>query len=170
MLSDSVRIAVVAGAILLLLSVPAASGDEGTVQVFYYGLGDGCLGERHAASHWGQTPENWPDVVDLVRYGIATSDWSIPFGTELCLEVISFPAWSEGEYDDRFGTVVCGAIVVDRMASWVGPVLGPSMDAWSALFQQLAGPDWQRIGTLTARYWMREYSPSLLLNSNERRR
>jgi len=169
MLGNSVRIVIAAGVILLLLSVPV-SGDDETVRVFYYGLGDGFLGEKHSAAWHQQTPNGWPEVVDPVRYGIATSDYSIPFGTELCLEIVSFPIWSEGEYNDRIGTVVCGVIVVDRMASWVDPILGPSMDAWPALFEQLAGPDWQRIGTLTARYWVRKHSPSLYLSGNERRR
>jgi len=150
MLSNSVRIAVVAGVILLLLSVPAASGDEGTVRVFYYGLGDGYLGERHAASHWGQTPEGWPDIVDLVHHGIATSDWSIPFGAKLCLEIAAYPLWSEGEYDDRIGTVVCGT-VVDRMPSWVNWRYGISVDIWPAMAKALLGPDYRRIGTIRAR-------------------
>jgi len=165
MLDNSARIVIAAGVILLLLSVPV-SGDEGTVRVFYYGLGDGYLGRRHASSYWRQTPEGWPDVVDLAHYGIATSDHSIPFGTELCLEVTAFPAWSEEEYSDLIGNVVCGAIVVDRMA----PRRDEALDCWPALFRRLAGPDWQRIGTLTVRYWVREHSPSPYLSGNERRR
>jgi len=141
--------------VLLPVAVYADSGIrrsriEGTVRVSFYGLGDGYLGKRHAASHWGQTPDNWPGVVDLVHYGIATSDWTIPFGTELCFEVISYPLWSEGEFADHVGTVACG-IVVDRMAWEVRWHYGTSIDAWPALAYAAMGPSFGRIGTVRAR-------------------
>ena len=147
MLSSSARIVAIVGVILLLLPV---SGDEGTVRVFYYGLGDGFLGQKHAAAWHQDTPEGWPDVVDLVHYGIATSDWSIPFNTEICLEVVAYPQWSEGKYDDLVGTIACG-VVVDRFPSWVQRWYGESYDVWPALAEKLIGPDYRRIGTIRAR-------------------
>jgi len=167
MLSSKTKsFAIAAGIAALLLS--QAWGDTGAemttevavpvTRVFYYGSsGDGYLGRYHSASWSGETPAGWPEVVDLTHYGIATSDWSIPFGTELCIEIVSFSDWAEGAYDERIGTIACG-VVVDRMAWWVERHYGPSVDLWPALFQRLAGDDWERIGTFTAKVWMRSSS------------
>ncbi len=144
---------------LALLMPNSASADVETIRVFYYGLGDGYLGRKHASAHWGQTPAGFPDVVDLVHYGVATSDWSIPFGTELCLEVVAFPGWAEGEYDNRTGVIVCGAIVVDRMPHWVEQRYGESLDAWPALARRLLGSDFVRIGTATVKVIQQENKP-----------
>ena len=158
------KLPIVAVIILALSLTPmSVSSDEGAARVtrvtriarvFYYGdINSPYLGRRHAASHWGQTPDSWPEVVDLEHYGIATSDWAVPFGTRLCLEVIAFPSWARDEYSDHVGTVVCGT-VVDRMSSWVHEELGPSLDLWPRLFQELVGDDWRRVGTFAARYWV----------------
>lgn len=142
------RVIAVAIVTLALLMPSLVSADTGTVRVFYYGSsGDGYLGMHHAAFWHGETPEGWPRVVDLVHYGIATSDWSIPFGTELCLEIVGLPAWTEGEYTERIGVIVCG-IVIDRMPAWVEWCYGESIDVWPALAYALMGPDFRRIGTV----------------------
>ena len=150
-----VRIRLIAGIVVILLLLPMPiSADDGTARVFYYGdMEDRCLGRRHAASWWGQTPDGWPEVVDLIHYGIATSDWSIPFGTIVCIRIIGFPAWAEDEYAGLVSNTACG-IVVGRMPVWSHRELGPSFDLWPALFQRLAGKDWKRIGTFTVEYWM----------------
>lgn len=167
MLGNSVRIVIAAGVILLLLSVPV-SGDEGTVRVFYYGLGDGYFGEKHSAAWHRETPENWPDVVDLVHYGIATSDHSIPFGTILCLEAVAYPAWAEGEYDHLIGaSIICGT-VVDRMPRWVEQQFGPCIDIWPAMARMLIGSDYRRVGTIQARVVQGDSEPGRW-TSNARR-
>jgi len=110
---------------------------------------------RHAAFWNGRTPEGWPEVVDLIHHGIATSDYSIPFGTRLCIEITDVPSWAHEEYFHLIGRRAVG-IVIDRTAPWVYKELGPALDLWPALFQQLAGPslDWKRLGTFTVRYWV----------------
>ena len=124
--------------------------DPSVVRVSYYGIGDGYLWSRHASSWHGETPEGWPEFVNLRHHGIATTDWSIPFGTKVCLEIVSFPAWAEGEYDERIGTVACG-IVVDRMSQVTECYFGPSVDIWPALARVLMGPDYGRVGTVRAK-------------------
>ncbi len=159
------KLPIVAVIILALSLTPVpVSSDEGAARVarvtrvtrvFYYGdINSPYLGRRHAASHWGQTPSGWPEVVDLEHYGIATSDRTIPFGTVGCIEVVAFPSWAEGEYDDLIGNTSCEGVVIDRMSSWVHEELGPSLDLWPLLFQELVGDDWRRVGTFTARYWI----------------
>ncbi len=150
------RIIVVAVILLMSLLPTRLDADKGHARVFFYGdTGSKYLGSRHASSHWGQTPNGWPEVVDLERYGIATSDHTIPFGTELCLEVIEFPAWAEDEFSSRIGEIICGT-VVDRMPLWVNDYFGPSLDVWSALAKALYGPDYRRIGTITVRITLKE--------------
>jgi len=115
---------------------------------WYYGIDDGYLGERHAAAWSSQTPEGWPDVVDLVHRGIATSDWSIPFGTRICLKIVDVPSWAAESYSQLKGRISCG-IVVDRTADWVWGVYGEGYDLWPAMAESLMGKDYLTVGTVS---------------------
>jgi len=136
-------------AVVLLLIWPGiAVADPGPSPAWYYGDGtDGYLGRRHAASWHGKTPVGMPETVEWGYLGVATGDWSISFGTRLCITVVGFPAWSEGEYDHLVGNTSWG-IVVDRMP----PGYEAALDCWPALFKQLAGEDWRRIGKVNVVY------------------
>ena len=129
--------------LLILLSQPVSADD--TARVSYYGLGDGYLGAYHSAFWHGETPAGWPDTVDLVHPGIATSNYLIPLGAVLCFRVVSFPDWAQDEYTSLVSNVACG-IVVDRMAPFVHGVYGESYDVWPLLAERLMGNDFRRIG------------------------
>ena len=111
----------------------------------FYGAGDGYLGQYHAAWWAGQTPLGWPDMVDDVHMGVATADWTIPFGTHLRLTVVHLPKWAWDEYSGIVGRSV-EVVVVDRMGRGE-----EGFDLWPAAARKLMGPDWQRIGKVYVR-------------------
>jgi 3D (Asp-Asp-Asp) domain-containing protein len=85
----------------------------------YYGVGDGLLGKRHAASWRGVTPQGWPEVITLEHRGIASGDRNVPIGTRVMVT-----------YDGKSSE----AVVMDYMARdtpgrW---------DAWPKTFKDLA--------------------------------
>jgi len=137
----------------LALLVPAGVEASGPVPAWYYGDGtDGYLG-RHPAAWWhGYRDPQW-NVVNNTFKGVATGDWSIPFGTRLCIEVVGVPRWAQGEKEIEalVGQKAVG-IVVGRMAKGYEDAI----DCWTALFAELAGPQWQRIGRLTVEYYICE--------------
>jgi 3D (Asp-Asp-Asp) domain-containing protein len=85
----------------------------------YYGVGDGLLGKRHAASWRGVTPQGWPEVVTLEHRGIASGDRSVPIGTRV-----------QVTYAGKTTT----AVVVDYM----GRDAPGRWDAWPRTFRDLA--------------------------------
>ena len=103
------------------------------------------IGEHPAA--WWHGYDEFPDRVNWWYPGVATGDWSIPFGTELCITVTAIPEWAEEEYSHLVGREARG-VVVDRMPQgW-----GQAIDTWPALARALMGPDWQRVGRVDVSY------------------
>jgi len=136
--------------VILLLLLPATVGADPGVPAFYYGDGsDGYLGRYHAA--WWHGYRGFSPRVNLTSLGIATANWSIPFNTRLCIEIVAVPEWAEEEFSHLIGRRATG-VVVDRMAAWVIDEIGPALDLWPALFRRLAGPEWRRIGRLGVEY------------------
>lgn len=121
-----------------------------SARAFYYGHGDGYLGKHHAA--WYHGYRNLPPRVNLTFPGLATADASIAFLTRLCIEVTAVPDWAQEEYGDLVGRRAIG-LVADRMAGWVYEEMGPAIDCWPALAEELMGVDWKRVGTVSVRYW-----------------
>jgi len=132
---------------------------------WYYGaVGSPYLGSKHAAAWNSQTPEGWPDVVDLVHHGIATSDWSVPFGTRVILEIVAVPPWAIEEYSHLIGRRAAG-IVVDRTAKFVWDIYGEGYDLFPALAEALMGKDYLRIGTVSVKAYK---APPLKIVSQRR--
>jgi len=102
----------------------------------FYGTTDGYLGERHAASWWGQIPDGFPEYVDEVHFGVATRSRSLPFGTKLELRIMGLPNWAEPELSFLIGRKVV-VTVVDRLPN----DSGVSFDLWPAAFTALVGWD-----------------------------
>ena len=134
----------------LLADEPAIgrSAVDEPATAWYYGADDGYLGKRHAAAWVSQTPDGWPDVVDLIHHGIATSDWSVPFGTRVCLKVVGVPSWATESHSQLKGRTACG-VVVDRTADWVWGAYGEGYDLWPAMAESLMGEDYLTIGTVS---------------------
>ena len=133
-------------AVLLVLCLPAHVEAEGT-PAWYYGWYDDYYGEHPAA--WWHGYYALPHRVNTTFMGVATGDWSIPFGTRLCITVVGVPRWAQGEKEIEalVGRAAIG-VVVDRMA----PGYEGAIDCWPALFQELASPQWRRIGKLYVEY------------------
>ena len=126
-------------ALLLVLILPAVAS---SAPAYHY---ENLIGHHHAA-YW----HGYRDVPEVVNYwfpGIATGDWSIPFGTCLKITVIDVPEWAEEEYSHLIGNEAYG-IVLDRMPrGHYGAI-----DCWPKLFELLAGPEWRRVGRLEVAY------------------
>lgn len=90
----------------------------------YYGVGDGLLGKRHAASWRGVTPQGWPDVVTLTDRGIASGDRNVPIGTRVIVT-----------------SVVNGKSTAAVVVDYMGKDTPGRWDAWPRTFRDLAQLD-----------------------------
>ena len=104
-------------------------------------------GNPYIASWWhNELPDGAPAIVDYGYLGAATASREIPFGTEICLEIVDIPDWAKGEYDHLIGRSVI-VTVVDRMRD----SNGNRFDLWPAAARKLMGPDYKRVGVVYAR-------------------
>lgn len=122
--------------LFLLLStlLTRVGADPGIMPLFFYGVGDGKLGNPTAFAESWMRPSWVPPVVRKHWPGIAIAD--LPPGTKVKITVAGLPSWAKSwpELDEVIGNSTV-AYVADR------PGAGWYCDAWWGTFGRLA-PHW----------------------------
>ena len=136
--------------LLLVFLTGHAGADPGVMPLYFYGVGDGKLGEPTAFAESWMRPSWVPAVVCKHWPGVAIS--GLPPGTKVRMTVVGLPAWTGSwpELSELVGNTTV-AYVADRPGrAWFA-------DAWWRTFGELA-PHW--VGVVYVRIEVMEHDES----------